>query len=89
MPGLVENVTTATGLTPHGLLGMEKEAVDTGSRDFWKTMVINGYFFSARCSSFRPPCCPAGVDAKEKATRRVDAAPPAKGIDHERCPRRP
>ncbi|WP_329469081.1 hypothetical protein OIE75_01330 [Streptomyces sp. NBC_01723] len=45
VPGLVENVTTATGLTPHGLLGMEKEAVDTGSRDFWKTMVINGYFF--------------------------------------------
>ncbi|MFG2324888.1 hypothetical protein [Streptomyces sp. NPDC048568] len=44
-PGLVENVTTATGLTPHGLLGMEKEAVDTGSRDFWKTMVINAYFF--------------------------------------------
>ncbi|MFF7703699.1 hypothetical protein [Streptomyces lydicus] len=45
VPGLVENVTTATGLTPHGLLGMEKEAVDTGSWDFWKTMVINAYFF--------------------------------------------
>ncbi|MFB7652546.1 MULTISPECIES: hypothetical protein [unclassified Streptomyces] len=45
VPGLVENVTTATGLTPHGLLGMEKEAADTGSWDFWKTMVINGYFF--------------------------------------------
>lgn len=45
VPGLVENVTTATGLTPRGLLGMEKEAVDTGTWDFWKIMVINGYFF--------------------------------------------
>ncbi|MFJ7206051.1 hypothetical protein ACIQWR_21245 [Streptomyces sp. NPDC098789] len=45
VPGLVENITTATGLTPHGLLGMEKEAVVTGSWDFWKTMLINGYFF--------------------------------------------
>ncbi|THA70899.1 DUF3995 domain-containing protein [Streptomyces sp. A0642] len=45
VPGLVENVTTVTGLTPHGLLGLDKEAVDTRSWDFWKGMVINGYFF--------------------------------------------
>lgn len=45
VPGLVENITTATGLTPYGLLGLEDEAVDTGSWPFWKTMVINGYFF--------------------------------------------
>ncbi|MEV0113310.1 hypothetical protein AB0H77_08685 [Streptomyces sp. NPDC050844] len=45
LPGLVENITVATGLTPHGLLGMEDEAIDTGTWDFWKSMVINSYFF--------------------------------------------
>ncbi|MZD08574.1 hypothetical protein GTW43_26350 [Streptomyces sp. SID5785] len=45
VPGLVENITVATGLTPHGLLGMDEEAVTTGSWAFWKTMMINGYFF--------------------------------------------
>lgn len=45
LPGLVENITVATGLTPHGLLGMDDEAIDTGTWDFWKSMVINSYFF--------------------------------------------
>lgn len=44
VPGLVENITVATGLTPYGLLGMEKEPVDTGSWEFRKSMVINSYF---------------------------------------------
>jgi Ricin-type beta-trefoil lectin domain-like len=45
VPGLVENLTTATGLTPYGLLGLEKEAVDTRAWEFWKSMLINSYFF--------------------------------------------
>ncbi|MFF3174075.1 hypothetical protein ACFVQ0_15740 [Streptomyces sp. NPDC057900] len=45
LPGLIENITVATGLTPHGLLGMEDEAIDAGSRTFWKSIVINSYFF--------------------------------------------
>ncbi|OKI10123.1 hypothetical protein A6A06_05830 [Streptomyces sp. CB02923] len=45
VPGLVENVTTATGLTPRGLLGRAAELADTGSGAFWAGMAINGYFF--------------------------------------------
>ncbi|MFD7663052.1 DUF3995 domain-containing protein [Streptomyces sp. NPDC059788] len=45
VPGLVENVTTATGLTPRGLLGRAAELADTGSGAFWTGMTINGYFF--------------------------------------------
>ncbi|MDQ0408531.1 hypothetical protein ABVB69_35695 [Streptomyces sp. NPDC000349] len=78
VPGLVENVTTATGLTPHGLLGMEKEAVDTGSRDFWKTMVINGYFFLG--AVLLVPATVLSRRSRRQARVRcgVDAARPAK-----------
>ncbi|MEV0371047.1 hypothetical protein AB0I10_14620 [Streptomyces sp. NPDC050636] len=44
-PGLVENITTATGLTPRGLLALEEQPIDVGSADFWTGMVINTYFF--------------------------------------------
>ncbi|MGY4990979.1 hypothetical protein [Streptomyces nigrescens] len=45
VPGLVENLTTATGLTPYGLLGMAEQPADLASGEFWTGMVINTYFF--------------------------------------------
>ncbi|MFF3545944.1 hypothetical protein [Streptomyces platensis] len=45
VPGLVENVTTATGLTPYGLLGMAEQRADPSSGEFWTGMAINTYFF--------------------------------------------
>ncbi|WP_078970754.1 DUF3995 domain-containing protein [Streptomyces chattanoogensis] len=45
VPGLVENITTATGLTPYGLLGLAHEPVDRASGEFWTSMAINTYFF--------------------------------------------
>ncbi|KUJ65323.1 hypothetical protein ACZ90_49160 [Streptomyces albus subsp. albus] len=45
LPGLVENITTASGLTPHGLLGQGDELADLGTRAFWEGMAINTYFF--------------------------------------------
>lgn len=45
VPGLVENITTATGLTPYGLLGMAERPADPASGDFWTGMAINAYFF--------------------------------------------
>lgn len=45
VPGLVENVTTAAGLTPRGLLGQGAELADIGPGTFWTGMAINTYFF--------------------------------------------
>ncbi|MFE1770204.1 hypothetical protein [Streptomyces sp. NPDC059008] len=45
VPGLVENITTATGLTPYGLLGLSEQPIDAASGEFWTTMAINTYFF--------------------------------------------
>lgn len=45
VPGLVENITTLTGLTPYGLLGLNEQPVDRSSGDFWTGMAINAYFF--------------------------------------------
>ncbi|MEU9101295.1 hypothetical protein [Streptomyces sp. NPDC048361] len=45
VPGLVENITEAVGLTPHGLLGTSEKRIERGSWDFWKDMLINGFFF--------------------------------------------
>ncbi|WP_330317069.1 hypothetical protein [Streptomyces platensis] len=45
VPGLVENVTTAAGLTPYGLLGMAEQPADPSSGEFWTGMAINTYFF--------------------------------------------
>ncbi len=45
VPGLVENVTTAIGLTPYGLLGLAEQPADPSSGEFWTEMAINTYFF--------------------------------------------
>ncbi|MGW6272121.1 hypothetical protein [Streptomyces sp. NPDC055060] len=73
VPGLVENVTVATGLTPHGLLGREKEAFDTGAWDFWKTMVINGYFFLGAVLLVPATVLSRQRRHRAKTTCRVDA----------------
>ncbi len=78
VPGLIENITTATGLTPHGLLGMDEEAVDTGSWEFWKTMVINGYFFLGAVLLVPATVLSRRSRRSAKATRTVDPARPAK-----------
>ncbi|GAB2594011.1 hypothetical protein GCM10027168_28430 [Streptomyces capparidis] len=45
VPGAVEAVTTASGLTPKGLLGRAEELADRGSPEFWQSLAINSYFF--------------------------------------------
>ncbi|WP_310729321.1 hypothetical protein [Streptomyces sp. N2A] len=45
VPGLVENLTTATGLTPYGLLGLAERPAHPASGEFWTEMAINTYFF--------------------------------------------
>ncbi|MFE1176829.1 hypothetical protein [Streptomyces sp. NPDC058773] len=45
VPGLVENVTTATGLTPYRLLGLDGQPADPATGEFWTEMAINTYFF--------------------------------------------
>ncbi|MEU8919074.1 DUF3995 domain-containing protein [Streptomyces nigrescens] len=45
VPGLVENLTTVTGLTPYGLLGLAEQPADLSSGEFWTGMAINTYFF--------------------------------------------
>ncbi|MFG3117168.1 hypothetical protein ACGF4C_22540 [Streptomyces sp. NPDC048197] len=45
VPGLVENLTTAAGLTPYGLLGLAERPADPASGEFWTEMAINTYFF--------------------------------------------
>ncbi|WP_367042916.1 hypothetical protein [Streptomyces sp. Je 1-332] len=65
LPGLVENITVATGLTPHGLLGLDDEAADTGTWEFWKSMLINAYFFLGAVTL---------VPATLRYVRRVPAA---------------
>ncbi|UZJ30091.1 hypothetical protein [Streptomyces endophytica] len=45
VPGLVENITTAAGLTPYGLLGLAEQPADPASGGFWTEMAINTYFF--------------------------------------------
>ncbi|WP_328385268.1 hypothetical protein OHS81_14960 [Streptomyces sp. NBC_00400] len=46
VPGLVEDLTTVTGLTPYGLLGLAERPADPASGTFWTDMAINGYFFA-------------------------------------------
>lgn len=45
VPGLVENLTMITGLTPYGLLGLAEQPADLASGEFWTDMAINAYFF--------------------------------------------
>ncbi|MGW7492221.1 hypothetical protein [Streptomyces sp. NPDC054786] len=45
VPGLVENLTMLTGLTPYGLLGLAERPADLASGEFWTDMAINTYFF--------------------------------------------
>ncbi|GAB7031742.1 hypothetical protein AB0G35_18915 [Streptomyces sp. NPDC021749] len=45
VPGLVEDLTTVTGLTPYGLLGLAEHPADPASGEFWAGMAINAYFF--------------------------------------------
>lgn len=78
VPGLVENITTATGLTPHGLLGMEEETMDTGSWNFWKTMLINAYFFLGALLLVPATLLSRPTRRTAKATRTVDSAPSTK-----------
>ncbi|GGR47170.1 DUF3995 domain-containing protein [Streptomyces netropsis] len=68
VPGLVENITVATGLTPYGLLGMEEEPLDTGLWEFWKDMVINSFFFLGAVTL---------VPATVLSARRAGSARPA------------
>ncbi|MCZ1008182.1 hypothetical protein [Streptomyces lydicus] len=46
VPGLVEDLTMVTGLTPYGLLGLAERPADLSSGTFWTDMAINGYFFA-------------------------------------------
>ncbi|MGW9176945.1 hypothetical protein [Streptomyces decoyicus] len=45
VPGLVEDLTMVTGLTPYGLLGLAERPADLSSGEFWTDMAINAYFF--------------------------------------------
>ncbi|REK86703.1 DUF3995 domain-containing protein [Streptomyces inhibens] len=45
VPGLVENITTVTGLTPYGPLGPADRPAELSSGDLWTGMAINTYFF--------------------------------------------
>ncbi len=82
VPGLVENVTTATGLIPRGLLGKAAESADTGSGGFWTGVAVNGYFFAGAVVLL-----PVAV-AFERATaaRRVSGSRPrGRGPTARRC----
>ncbi|UNO40499.1 hypothetical protein [Streptomyces sp. MST-110588] len=45
VPGLIENITTVTGITPHGLLGQATELAGAWGTAFWTSLAINTYFF--------------------------------------------
>ncbi|MFG2531482.1 hypothetical protein [Streptomyces sp. NPDC048516] len=44
VPGLIEDLTMVTGLTPYGLLGLAERPADLASGTFWTDMAVDGYF---------------------------------------------